>query len=91
MLPELRMLKAKAAAGLDVLWGWHVLGRFSLSLTKSVQLERMFLKFMEDKGFSNIFQCVEQMAKVAKHLRISEKSVVLAIGTHGSTTGTQEG
>ena len=51
----------------------------------------MFLKFMEDKGFSNIFQCVEQMAKVAKHLRISDRSVVLAIGTHGSTAGTQEG
>ena len=44
----------------------------SLSLTKSVQLERMFLKFMEDKSFSNIFKYVEQMAKVTKHLRISE-------------------
>ena len=32
----------------------------------------MFLKFMEDKSFSNIFQYVEQMAKVTKHLRISE-------------------
>ena len=40
----------------------------------------MFLKFMEDRSFSNIFQYVEQMAKVAKHLRISERSVVLAMG-----------
>ena len=40
----------------------------------------MFLKFKEDKNFSNIFQYVEQMAKVAKHLRISERSVVLAMG-----------
>ena len=37
----------------------------------------MFLKFMEDKSFSNIFQYVEQMAKVTKHLRISERPVVL--------------
>ena len=50
------------------------------SLTKSVQLEKMFLKFKEDKNFSNIFQYVEQMAKVAKHLRISGRSVVLAMG-----------
>ena len=40
----------------------------------------MFLKFKEDKNFSNIFQYVEQMAKVTKHLRISERSVVLAMG-----------
>ena len=40
----------------------------------------MFLKFKKDKNFSNIFQYVEQMAKVAKHLRISERPVVLAIG-----------
>ena len=51
----------------------------------------MFLKFKEDKNFSNIFQYVEQMAKVAKHLRISDRSFVLAIGTHDSTAGTQEG
>ena len=48
-------------------------------LTKSVQLEKMFLKFKKDKNFSNIFQYVEQMAKVAKHLRISERPVVLAM------------
>ena len=51
----------------------------------------MFLKFMEDKSFSNIFLYVEQIAKVTKHLRISDRFVVLAIGTPGSTAGTQEG
>ena len=40
----------------------------------------MFLKFKKDKNFSNIFQYVEQMAKVAKHLRISERPVILAMG-----------
>ena len=49
-------------------------------LTKSVQLEKRFLKFKKDKNFSNIFQYVEPMAKVAKHLRISERPVVLAMG-----------
>ena len=48
-------------------------------LTKSVQLEKMFLKFKKDKNFPNIFLYVEQMAKVAKHLRISEQPVILAI------------
>ena len=49
-------------------------------LTKSVQLEKMFLKFKKDKNISNIFLYMEQMAKVAKHLRISEQPVILAIG-----------
>ena len=49
-------------------------------LTKSVQLEKMFFKFKKDKNFSNIFLYVEQMAKVAKHLRISEQPVILAMG-----------
>ena len=40
----------------------------------------MFLKFMKEKSHTNIFQYVEQMAKVAKHLRISERPVVLAMG-----------
>ena len=40
------------------------------ALTKFVQLEKMFLKFKKDKSHANIFQYVEQMAKVAKHLRI---------------------
>ena len=51
-------------------------------LTKSVQLEKMFLKFKKDKNFFNIFHYMEQMAKVAKHLRISERPVVLAMGAH---------
>ena len=39
----------------------------------------VFLKFKEDKNFFNIFQHVEQMARVTKHLRISVGSVVLAM------------
>ena len=50
------------------------------ALTKSVQLEKMFLKFKKDKSHTNIFQYVEQMDKVAKHLRISERPIVLAMG-----------
>ena len=46
------------------------------ALTKFVQLEKMFLKFKKDKSHANIFQYVE----VAKHLRISERPVVLAMG-----------
>ena len=49
-------------------------------LTRSVQLEKMFLKFKKDNNFSSIFQYVEQMTKVAKHLRISERPVILAMG-----------
>ena len=49
-------------------------------LTKSVQLEKMFLKFKHDKNFAHIFAYVEQMARVAKHLRISERPVILAMG-----------
>ena len=50
------------------------------ALTKSVQLEKMLLKFKKDRSHANIFQYVEQMAKVAKHLRISERPIVLAMG-----------
>ena len=32
-------------------------------LTKSVQLERMFLKFKQNKNFSNIFSYIEKLAK----------------------------
>ena len=50
------------------------------ALTKLVQLEKMFLKFKKDNNFANIFQYVKQMAKVAKHIRISERPIVLAMG-----------
>ena len=46
----------------------------SLSLTRSVQLERMFLMFMD------IFQFVEQMARIAELSRISDRFVVLTLG-----------
>ena len=49
-------------------------------LTKSVLLEKMFPKLKKDKNFSYIFRYVEQMAEVAKHLRISERPVFLAMG-----------
>ena len=49
-------------------------------LTKSVQLERMFLKFKQNKNFSNIFSYIEKLAKVAKHFRVSERPVILAMG-----------
>ena len=50
------------------------------SLTKSVQLEQFLLKYKKDKTFSNVFHYVEQMAKLAKHLRISERPIILAMG-----------
>merc|ERR1711873_291213 len=50
------------------------------TLTKSVQLEKMLYKYKRDKHFAHIFVFVEQMAKIAKHLRISERPVILAMG-----------
>ena len=49
-------------------------------LTKSVQLEHMFQKFKYDKNFPNIFSYIEKLAKVAKHFRVSECPVILAMG-----------
>ena len=49
------------------------------TLTKSVQLEMLF-KYKIDKYFSLIFLYVEQMSRVAKHLRISKRPVILAMG-----------
>jgi hypothetical protein len=49
-------------------------------LIKSIQLEQLLLKYKKDKAFTYIFQYVEQMAKVAKHLRISERPIILAMG-----------
>ena len=39
----------------------------------------MLLKYKRDKFFSHIFLYVEQMSRVAKHLRISEWPVILAM------------
>ena len=50
------------------------------ALTKSVHLEKFLYKFKRDKFFSHIFLYVEQMAKIAKHLRITERPVILAMG-----------
>ena len=52
------------------------------ALTKSVHLEKFLYKFKRDKFFSHIFLYVEQMAKIAKHLRITEQPVILAMGEH---------
>ena len=49
-------------------------------LTRTVQLERMFNKFKHNKNFSNIFSYIEKLAKVAKHFRVSERPVILAMG-----------
>ena len=40
----------------------------------------MFWKFKCDKNFTHIFAYVEQMARVAKHLRISERPIILTMG-----------
>ena len=49
-------------------------------LIKSIQLEQLLLKYKKDKAYTYIFQYVEQMAKVAKHLRIAERPIILAMG-----------
>merc|ERR1711867_146180 len=50
------------------------------TLTKSVKLEKFLYKYKRDKFFSHIFLYVEQMARIAKHLQISERPVILAMG-----------
>ena len=50
------------------------------ALTKAIQLERLFNKFKHNKNFSGIFAFIEKLSKVAKHFRISERPVVLAMG-----------
>ena len=49
-------------------------------LTKSVQLEKMLLKYKQDKSYSHVFHYVEQLGKMAKHLRIAERPIILAMG-----------
>ena len=49
-------------------------------LTRTVQLEHMFNKFKHNKNFSSIFSYIEKLAKVAKHFRVSECPVILAMG-----------
>ena len=50
------------------------------ALTKAFQLERLFNKFRHIKNFSGIFAYIEKLSKVAKHFRISERPVILAMG-----------
>ena len=50
------------------------------ALTKTIQLERLFNKFKHNKNFSGIFAYIEKLSKVAKHFRISERPVILAMG-----------
>ena len=40
----------------------------------------MLYRYKKDKQYGHIFQYIEEMAKVAKHLRVSERPVVLALG-----------
>ena len=58
----------------------HLTFRQNNVLTKSVQLERMFQKFKNDKNFTNIFTYVEKLTKVSKHFHISDRPVILAMG-----------
>ena len=50
------------------------------ALTKAIQLERLFNKFKSNKNFAGIFAYIEKLARVAKHFRISERPVILAMG-----------
>ena len=50
------------------------------TLTKSVQLEKFLFKYKRDKFFAHIFHYVEQMQRIAKHLWITERPVILAMG-----------
>ena len=36
-------------------------------------LEKMLYRYKKDKQYGHIFQYVEELAKVGKHLRISER------------------
>ena len=49
-------------------------------LTKAMQLESLFNKFKTIKNFAGIFSYIEKLARVAKHFRISERPVILAMG-----------
>ena len=49
-------------------------------LTRSILLEKMLYRYKKDKQYGHIFQYVEELAKVGKHLRISERPVILSLG-----------
>ena len=50
------------------------------TLTKSVQLEKFLFKYKRDKFFTHIFHYVEKMQRIAKHLWITERPVILVMG-----------
>ena len=49
-------------------------------LTRSILLEKMLYRYKKDKQYGHIFQYVEELSKVGKHLRISERPVILSLG-----------
>ena len=49
------------------------------TLSKSVQLEKFLFKYKRDKFFAHIFHYVEQMQRIAKHLWIAKRPVILAM------------
>ena len=49
-------------------------------LTRSMLLEKMLYRYKKDKQYGHIFQYVEELAKVGKHLRIAERPVILSLG-----------
>ena len=50
------------------------------ALTKAFKLEHLFNKFKSNKNFTGIFSYIEKLSRVAKHFRISERPVILAMG-----------
>ena len=48
------------------------------ALTKNLQIERLLQKYKRDKQYSHIFKYVEDLSKITKHYRVSERPVFMA-------------
>ena len=48
-------------------------------LTRSLQIERMLMRYKNDRQFSHIFHYIEELARIARHQRIVERPVFLAM------------
>ena len=49
------------------------------ALTKNLQIERLLQKYKRDKQYSHIFKYVEDLSKITKHYRVSERPVFMAM------------
>ena len=49
------------------------------TLKKSLQIERLLLKYRRDKTYSHIFKFIEDLAKITKNYRVSERPVFMAM------------